>query len=258
MARSTGKGVISFGMVNIPVKLFTTGNSSAKVSFRLLSKDGNKLKQQYIDPTTEQVVEREDMVKGYEYAKGQYVIFKQDEIKAFAEASSPNIAIEEFVPAESVPSTFISKSYYLTPDAGGLKAYGLLAQALTQTGKVGLARWAARGKQYLVMIAPYQDGLAFHQLHYEDEVTKFEDVRIAPDACTEPEVEMAKMLINQISKDRFQPERFTDSVKERLEQAIEAKLQGKELSIPEPEAPKTETVDLMAALKASLAASQAA
>ena len=168
MARSVGKGILGFGMVNVPVKLHSVGNSSAKVSFKLLSPDGNRLKQQYIedgvqDPRVEQAIQalkqkgidpddvpdilkdrpnvivRKDMLKGYEYTKGEFVTFEQDEIKALSEPSSPNIGIEEFVPVESVPPHYIEKSYYLTPDNGGAKAYSLLSRGLAATGRVGLA-----------------------------------------------------------------------------------------------------------------------
>lgn len=254
MARSVGKGVLSFGLVNIPVKLFSTGNSSSRVSFNLMSKSGNRLKQQYIDPTNDEVVPNDSQIRGYEYAKGQYVLFEPDELKALSEASSPNIGIEEFVPAARVPSLYVEKTYYLVPDNGGAKAYALLARALKETGRVGLARWAARGKQHLVMVAPYEDGLAFHQLLYADEVVPFSDVRVAPEKVTDQELELAKMLVNQIASPDFEPEKYSDAVKERMERAIEAKINGLEVAIPEPEAPKDQTLDLLAALKASLSA----
>lgn len=253
MARSTGKGTLCFGMVSIPVKLYTTSNSATRVGFNQLDPQGRRLKQQYVDPDGN-VVERGQMLKGYEFTKDRFVTFTQDEIKSMAEASSPNMGIEEFVPASQVPPTFIEKSYYLSPDNGGARAYSLLAKALKETDKVGLAKWCCRGKTNLVMVAPHGDGLALHQLFYADEVVAFDEVRVAPEAIKDAELQMAKMLIEQVSKPKFEPSNFVDDVKARIERAIDAKINGQPLELPKEEAPKEQIMDLMAALKASLKA----
>ena len=252
MARSTGKGVLNFGMVSIPVKMFTTGNASAKVSFKQLGPQGQKLKQQYVDPDGN-VVARSEMLKGHEFAKGQFITFTPDEVKAFAETTSSNIGIEEFVPAAEVASVYRAKSYYLAPDAGGIRAYGLLSKALQETGKVGLARQCARGKQYLVAIEAFKDGLIMHQLHYSDEVVEYDEVRVAPENVNDQEVSMAKMLIEQISNPTFDPSKYKDEVKARLEAAIDQKINGQVVTMPLPEVEKKQVIDLMDALKASLA-----
>ena len=179
MVRSIGKGVLSFGMVSIPVKLYATCNPATRVGFNQLDPQGRRLRQQYVDPDGN-VIERNRMLKGYEFSKDRFVTFTQDEIKALAETSSPNMDIKEFVLASQVPSVFIEKSYYLVPDNGGTRAYSLFAKALKETDRVGLAKWCCRGKTNLVMIAAHGDGLALHQLFYADEVVTFDEVHVGP------------------------------------------------------------------------------
>jgi len=249
--RSTGKSVLSFGMVSIPIKLFTTSNSATRVGFNQLDPQGRRLKQQYVDPDGN-VVERNQMLKGYEFTKDKFVTFTQDEIKLIAEASSPNMGIEEFVPASQIPSTFIEKSYYLSPDNGGARAYSLLAKVLKETDKVGLAKWCCRGKTNLVMIASHGDGLALHQLFYADEVVSFDELCVAPEVINDAELRMAKMLIEQVSKPKFEPTNFVDDVKARIEKAIDAKINGQTFEPPKEEPAKEQIFDLMTALKASL------
>src|SRR5512143_1142336 len=178
-ARSIATLTVSFGLVAIPVKLYSATESSRAISFNLLHKTcGSRLKQQYVCVKEEVPVAREDMVKGYGFAKDQYVIFTADELKALEEAGSHAAEITEFVPIESIDPVFFDKAYYLAPDKGGAKPYALLARALRESDKCALGRWAARGKQYIVMIRPVEDGLVMQQLLYAGEVRAMKDLEI--------------------------------------------------------------------------------
>jgi DNA end-binding protein Ku len=166
--------MVSFGLVTIPVKLYSTGETAVAFQLNMLhSKCGSRLKQQYVCPVDEVVVGKDEMVKGYEYAKGQYVLFTEDEIKALNREATNAIAITEFVPLEQVDPIYFEKSYYLGPDKGGERPYRLLAEAMRQTSRAALARYAARGKDYLVLLRPFEEGLIMQQLRYYDELRPF-------------------------------------------------------------------------------------
>src|SRR3569623_2197198 len=170
-ARSIGTATISFGLVSIPTKLYTTNESGGDIHFNMLhDKDGGRLKQQYICSKCGEVVDREHTVKGYEHAKGQYVILSAEELKALDAVASQTIALEEFVPASAVDPLFVEKSYYLGPDKGGARAYKLIRDAMLETELVGIAKYAARGKQYIVSLRPFHAGMILHQLRYAQEV----------------------------------------------------------------------------------------
>lgn len=256
-ARSFASGTISFGLVTIPVKLYSTGESSSGIQLNLLhGKCGTRLKQQYVCPTDNQIVGREEMVKGYEYAKGQYVLFSDEELKALTPEATNAIEIAEFVPADQVDPVYFEKSTYLGPDKGGDRPYRLLSEAMRKTGRAALARYAARGKDYLVLLRPYADGLIMQQLRYADEIRSFTEVPAAPAEIKEPELRLAMQLIDQIATDEFHPESYEDNVRKRTRELIEKKVQGQEIQAAPPEAPRAQIVDLMEALKASLAAAQ--
>jgi DNA end-binding protein Ku len=256
-ARSFASGTVSFGLVTIPVKLYSTGESSSGIQLNMLHrKCGTRLKQQYICPTDDQVVGRDEMVKGYEYAKGQYVLFSDEELKALTPEPTNAIEITEFVPADQVDPVYFEKSTYLGPDKGGDRPYRLLSQAMRETGRAAVARYAARGKDYLVLLRPYQDGLIMQQLRYEDEIRKFSEVPVAPAEVKEPELRLAMQLIEQIANDEFHPEAYEDAVRKRTRELIESKVQGEEIKAAPPEAPRAQIIDLMEALKASLSAAQ--
>lgn len=253
-ARAIGSGTVSFGLVSIPVKLYTTKETSAHVSFNMVHGEcGSRLKQQYICPKCEVTVDRSQMKKGYEFQKGQYVVLEADEVKAVEAVSNNAIELTEFVPAEEVDPLYFDKNYYLGPDKGGERAYALLNEAMTRTGLVGLAKYSARGKQYLVMIRPYgETGLILHQLRYPDEVKNFEEVPIEePTAVNNAELKLAIQIIEQIAADEFDPTRYTDDVKERVLELIQQKIDGQEITAA-PEAPQAQVIDLMEALKQSL------
>ncbi len=254
-ARAIGSATVSFGLVSIPVKLYAAGEPSRRISFNLLhEKCGSRLKQQYICPADDEKVERDDMVKGYEFAKGQYVTFTPEELKALEEKATESIEITEFVPAETVPRIYVDKTYYLGPDKGGDRAYRLLSKALRGTDRTAIARYAARGKQYLVMVRPMDDGLVMEQLLYAEEVKSFAEVPMGDADVKDEELTLARQLIDQAASEEFRPENYKDDVRERILDQIQRKVQGEEITTIPTEAPQTQVIDLMEALKASLAA----
>lgn len=258
-ARSIGTGTLSFGMVSIPIRMYSAGESASAVSFNLLhNKCKSRLKQQYVCPKDNEIVPRDQMVKGYEFSKEQYVTFTEEELKSMAEEAQKAIEITEFVPASKVDPVYFDGAYYLGPDKGGEKAYKLINEAMKQTGRAALAKWAARGKQYLVLIRPVDNGLVMQQLLYKDEVRTLAEVPIEEAELKETELKLAVQLIEQIANDEFKPENYEDEVRKRYHEAIQRKVEGQEVTTSA-EAPKTaQIIDLMEALKASLAAKNTA
>jgi DNA end-binding protein Ku len=255
MARAIAGATISFGLVSIPVRLFPATQSSAAISFNLLHKKcGSRLKQQYVCPRDGDVVSRDEMVKGYEFAKDQYVTFTSEELKSLEEKATQSIDIASFVPLAAIDPIYFERPYYLGPEKGGDKAYLLLAEAMRETGRAALARYAARGKQYLVMLRPTADGraLILQELLYADEVRPMADVPLPEGEVREPELKLAKQLIDQIAKETFEPTLFHDEVRERIQADIERKVQGQDISEAAPAPEPARIIDLMAALKASL------
>jgi DNA end-binding protein Ku len=250
-----GTATVSFGLVSIPVKLFPAGQSQAAISFNMLHKKcGSRLKQQYVCSTEGGVVPREETVKGFEFAKGQYVTFTEEELEALEAVSTETIEITEFVPLAKVDPVFFEKAYYLAPEKGGEKAYRLLSEAMRTTGRAALAKYAARGKQYLVLVRPREGRLVLQQLRYADEVRPIEEVPIADAEVKEPELALAVKLVEQIAAESFRPEQYEDEVKKRVEALIERKVAGQEVVAAAPPAEGGgQIIDLMEALKASLA-----
>ncbi len=252
-ARAIASGTVAFGLVSIPVKLFPSVSPSDAIRFNTLHAScGTRIKQQFWCPKDEEVVARPDTVKGYEFAKGQYVTFSPDELKAVEEQSTGGIDITEFVPIERVDPLYYAKSYYLSPDQGASRAYHLLAAALRKTGLVALAKYAARGKQYLVLLRPISQGLILQQLHYPAEVRPVADVGIADAAVEEGELELAIRLIEQSANKTFNPEKYADDVRVRVEELIARKVEGEDITQEPAQSPKSQVIDLMAALKESL------
>jgi DNA end-binding protein Ku len=241
-------------MVSIPVKLYSAAQASSALSFNMLHKAcGSRLKQQYICVKEEVVVPREDIVKGYEFAKDQYVMFTPEELKALEETGTHTAEITEFVPIASVDPVFFDKAYYLAPDKGGAKPYALLAKALRESNRCALGRWAARGKQYIVMIRPVEDGLVMQQLLYANEVRPIAEIEIPKTEVKDAELKLARQLIEQQASDTFDPAAYKDEVRERIEAAVQKKVEGQEISVSEA-APEggAQVIDLMEALRASL------
>ncbi|HEY6558092.1 MAG TPA: Ku protein [Polyangiaceae bacterium] len=256
-ARAISSGTISFGLVSIPVKLFTAA-SSEQIRFNMLHKKcGSRIKQQLYCPVDDALVERDDIVKGYEYSRGQFVQFTDDELKALEAEKSNSIEIVEFVPLARVDFVQVERSYYLGPDKGGDKAYKLLSQAMQSTGKVAVGRWAARGKEQLVLIRPYGDGgLIFHQLYYADEVRAFDEIDTgATFKFSAVEQDLAEKLIDQLSTEDFRPDQYSDSYRDRVQGAVDQKVAGQEITLA-PEEPKAQIIDLFEALKKSISATK--
>jgi DNA end-binding protein Ku len=259
-ARSIGSLTISFGLVAIPVKLYTATQTANTVSFNLLHKTcGSRLKQQYVCIKEGVVVEREDMVKGYEFAKDQYVRFTPDEIKALEEAGTHSIEISEFVPIESVDPVYFDKTYYLAPDKGAAKPYGLLTEALKETKRCAVGRWATRGKAYIVMLRPVGDVLTMQQLHFASDVRPATEVEIAKPDVKQAELKLARQLIDQQSAEKFDPAAYTDELRARIQEQIQKKVEGEEISVSDVQ-PQSggKVIDLMEALRASLAKTETA
>ncbi|HEX2199619.1 MAG TPA: Ku protein [Burkholderiales bacterium] len=257
-ARSIASLTLSFGLVTIPVKLFSATEASRAISFNLLHKGcGSRLKQQYLCVKEEVPVAREDMVKGYEFAKDQYVIFTPEELKALEEAGTQTAEITEFLPVESVDPLYFDKAYYLAPDKGGAKPYALLARALRESKRCAVGRYAARGKQYIVMIRPLKAGdmsaLVMQQLLYAAEVRSIKDIEIPQTEVKDAELKLAQQLIDQQASERFDPAAYTDEVRARIEAAVQKKVEGQEVTMAEaPEPGGGQVIDLMDALRASL------
>ena len=254
-ARSIASLTVSFGLVSIPVKLYSATQSSGTISFNLLHKGcGSRLKQQYLCAKEEVVVPRDDMVKGYEFAKDQYVMFTPEELKALEETGTHTAEITEFVPIESVDPVYFDKAYYLAPDKGGAKPYALLTKALAETNRCALGRWASRGKQYIVMIRPIDGGLAMQQLLYAGEVRSIKEIDIPATDVKPAELKLAEQLIEQQAAETFDPAAYKDDVKARIEAAIQKKVEGQEIAVAEA-APEggAQVIDLMEALRASIA-----
>jgi DNA end-binding protein Ku len=253
-ARAIASGTVSFGLVSIPVKLFTAA-SSEQASFNMLHKKcGGRVKQQYICPTdNNEVVDRKDMVKGYEHARGQYVLFTEEELKAFEAERSNAIEITEFVPLASVDFVHVEKSYYLGADKGGDKAYRLLSEAMTRKKVVAIGRWAARGKEQLVVVRPYEEGLILHQLYYANEVRSFAELDpTAKVTLSDKERELAEKLIEQLTSEAFEAAKYHDTFSDKVRAAVEQKAAGQEITVA-PEVPKAQIIDLFDALKRTLA-----
>jgi DNA end-binding protein Ku len=253
-ARAIGSGTISFGLVSIPFKTYTAA-SSQNVSFNMLHKKcGGRMKQQYLCPVDNVVVERTDMVKGFEFAKDQYVQFTEDDLKKLEAAKTDSLELVEFVPESTVDLVYIEKSYYIGPDKGGDRAYQLLAQAMKRANKIAVGRYWTRGRQQVVLIRPYHTkGLIMHYVYYANEVRSFDEVGTGSDTTFKDiELDLADKLIAQLATDEFKADKYRDEYQDRIRAAVDQKVAGQEISVSE-DAPKAQIIDLFEALKRSLA-----
>jgi DNA end-binding protein Ku len=252
-ARAIDSATIAFGLVSIPIKIYSTSAPSNEIHFHLIHEGcGERLKQRYVCPRHGEI-ERAAMAKGYELTKGNFVELSKEELKALEAVTSDELAIQEFVPAAAVDPILVDRTYYVGPDKGGERAYRLLRDALEDAELVGIASYAARGKQYVVMVRPFEDGLAMHQLRYPDEIKDWSEVPVGKLPKAAPtELGLARQIVDQLRHDTFDPGQYTDDVKRRVRKLIAKKAKGGEIVAP-PEAPKPEVTDLMEALKASLA-----
>jgi DNA end-binding protein Ku len=250
---SIGSANISFGLVSIPIRMYTAA-SAGGVSFNQIHpKCGGRVRQQLICPTCNEVVERNTLAKGYEFAKDQYVQFTEDELKALEGEASKMIDIAEFVPLDQVDPIYFEKTYYLGPDKGGEKAYRLLSDTMKKSGRVALAKYVMRGKENLVLIRAAGNGLMLHTMYFADEIRDFTEVDKGEDAKVKPgEMELADRLIKELAVDAFKPEQYADEYRGRVLAAVEQKVEGKEVTTLAPQAQRAQVIDLMDALKQSL------
>lgn len=254
MPRAFASGQIAFGLVSIPVKLFSATEASEQIRFNMLHRDcGSRIQQQLFCPKDERTIDRSETVKGYEFSKGQYVLFSEEELKAIEEKSTQTIEISEFLPKEAIDPIYFQKANYMAPDKGGERAYALLSKALEQTGRWALAKYAARGKQYLVIIRPVGKGLVMQQLFYPNEIRSMDELDLGEPVVKDNELKMAVQLAEMGASEEFHPEAYRDEVAERARSMIQRKIEGEEITNMIEDQPHAQVIDLMEALKASLA-----
>ena len=255
MPRAIATGQIAFGLVSIPVKLFSAAESSERISFNMLHKDcGNRVQQQLFCAKDERTIDRSEVVKGYEFSRGQYVLFTEEELKALEEKSTQQIDITEFVKSDQIDPIYFAKPYYLGPDKGGNRAYALLARALQETGRWAVAKYAARGKGYLVVILPLGSGLVMQQLYYPNEIRAISELDLGDQSVKDNELKMAIQLAEMSASDAFRPDTYRDEVQERIRGLIQKKIEGEEITGALVEEPRAQVIDLMDALRRSLGA----
>ncbi|MDP9179037.1 MAG: Ku protein [Gemmatimonadota bacterium] len=253
-ARSIASATISFGLVSVPVNVYSSSESKASVSFNMLHKDcGGRLKQHYTCTKDNEVVTRDNTVKGYEFAKDQYVILTPEELKALEEKATSTIDVIEFVPLAEVDRVYLEKVYYLGPDKGGDRAYRLLVEALKTSGKAALGQYAARGQQHLVLLRARDGVLVMEQLYYADEIRPTTEVPVPDGDVKDAELKLAMMLIDQTANESFEPTKYKDTVRERVLETIQRKVDGQDItSDVAANGGGDKILDLMEALKASL------
>jgi DNA end-binding protein Ku len=253
-SRPISAGTISFGLVSIPVRLFTAA-SAKSVSFNLLhEKDKSRIQQKIYCPVDDKIVDRSELVRGYEIEKGRYVTFTDEELKSLeARGGDPSIEISEFIPLAEVDPVYFEDGYYLGCEAGSAKAYRLLADAMADSSRVALATFTMRGKEHLVLIRPYAKGLMLHTMYYADEIRPVDEVDRGLNVETKAaELDLAKRLIEDLTGKKFDPAKYHDNYRERVIEAAQRKLDGQEVTEAAPEERRGQVIDLMAALKASL------
>jgi DNA end-binding protein Ku len=251
--RPLRNATITFGLVSIPVR-FYTATKSEDVSFNLLHEScGSRVNRKWWCPEHEEIVASDELIRGYQITKGKYVTFTDEEIDALETDDNRALDITEFVDLSEIDPLFFEKSYYLGPAPGGGKTYKLLSTAMKKEHKVAVARWVASGKEHLVVLRPYQDGLVLHTMYYADEVRDFGALDLEDAPIKDKEVQLAEMLINELTEKKFNPLQFKDEYRDRLLDKIKAKSQGKTIVAEEKEPEKGgEVIDIMEALRRSL------
>jgi len=253
MPRAIANGQIAFGLVSIPVKLFSAAESSERIAFNMLHKEcGTRIQQQLFCPNDERTIDRTEVVKGYEFSKGQYVLFTDEELKQLEEKTTQQIDITEFVKSDLIDPIYFAKPYYLGPDKNASRAYALLAAALKETGRWAVAKYAARGKGYIVVIRPLGKGLVMQQLYYPNEIRSIDELDLGDSAVKDNELKMAIQLAEMSASDEFHPENYRDEVQDRIRGLIQKKVEGEEITSALIEEPRAQVIDLMEALRKSL------
>jgi DNA end-binding protein Ku len=257
MPRAIWSGSISFGLVNVPVKLFGATSQKDVRFHQLHDEDGARIQQKRVCSKDGEEVPLEHIVKGYEVARDRYVLITPEELEALDPKATRTIDILDFVDLDEIDPVYFESTYYLVPEKGAGKAYRLLLEAMRQANKVGIARVVLRQKQHLVALRPKEDALAMSSLLYADEVVPVDQLEGLPGdvEVTQRELTMAQQLIDSLS-DKWRPEQYKDEYRERVLDLIERKAQGQEIAAPEAEEEQAPVVDLMAALEASLAAAK--
>src|SRR5256714_1112002 len=246
---STGSANISFGLVSIPIRMYTAASAGGASFNQIHQKCGGRIRQQQICPTCNEVVERSALVKGYEFAKDQYVQFTDDELKGLEGEASRMIDIAEFVPLDKVDPIYFEKTYYLGPDKGGEKAYRLLADAVTASERVALAKFVMRGKESLVLVRAAGGGLMLHTMYFADEVRSFDEIDKGQSAkIKDGELSLAQQLIDGLSNAEFEADRYADDYRQRVLELVESKVEGKEITTIGPPVQRAQVIDLMEAL----------
>lgn len=251
MASTVWKGHLTFGLVSFPVRLYSAARGET-IGFNLLhAPDHSRIKQVTFCQAEDKPVPRTELVKGYEYEKGRYVVIDEEDIKKVAPKTAKVMEIQEFVKAGDVDPVFFESSYYMAPDEGGEKPYALLFEALRQSGYYGIAKVAMHNREHVVILRPARRGILLHTMYYVDEIRQVDEFRTDTGMVKEKELEMAKMLIDSLAES-FQPEKYNDTYRENLQRMIEAKIEGRK--VVETPAPKVAPViDIMEALRRSLA-----
>jgi DNA end-binding protein Ku len=252
-ARSISTASLTFGLVSIPVRLFPA-TSSKSVSFHLLhAKDMSRIQQKIYCPKEDKIVDRSELVRGYEIEKDRYVTFTDEELKKLEAQADRAVEITEFIPASEVDPVYFENSYLLGCEPTSAKAYRLLQEAMTKADRVGVAKYTMRGKERLVLIRPYENGLMMHTMYYNDEIRSFGEIDHGANAqVKDSELSLAQRLLDDLTQKKFKPSEFKDNYRERVIEAAEQKMAGNELTAPAPEAPHGKVIDLMSALKESL------
>ncbi len=252
-ARATGSATISFGLVSIPVKLYTA-TSAEGVSFHMLHRTcGTRVKMQLYCPFDNEVVQRRDTVKGYEHQKDQFVRFEEDELRRLEAEKTDRLEIVEFVPLDAVDWVYLADTHYLGPARGGDRAYKLLSESMDRMKRLAVGRFHAHGKTQLVVLRAYQGGLAMHQVHYATDVRSMDEVERPGKLDFKPvEQELADRLVEQLSVPAFRPEQYRDDHRDRVLAAVDQKVAGREVSAS-PAEPQAQVIDLFEALRRSLA-----
>lgn len=252
MPASVWTGYLTFGLISMPVRLFS-GARGEHISFHMLHRDDHvRVKQQLICPEEDKVVGRDEIVKGYEYRKGEYVIIEPEEIKKIEPKTAKAMEILEFVKSSDVDPIYFESSYYMVPEEAGKRPYALLAKALEETEYVAIAKLTMHNREYTVFLRPYRDGMMLHTMYYKEEVREMENFGSTGVELREAEVKVAHQLIEALAAP-FEPEKYHDTFEENLKKLIQARLEGKEVEAVEKPKKAAPVVDLMAALKESLA-----
>lgn len=251
--RSVSTASLTFGLVSIPVRLFPA-TSSKTVRFNLLhAKDKSRIQEKIFCPVEEQIIDRSELVRGYEVEKGKYVTFTDDELKKLEAQADHAVEISEFIPVTEVDPVYFENSYLLGCEPTSAKAYHLLREAMANANRVGVAKFTMRGKERLVLIRPFEKGLMLHTMYYADEVRSFIEIDHGADApVKESELNLAQRLIADLTEKKFNPEKYKDTYRERVIEAAEQKMAGHEVTESAPEVRKGQVIDLMSALKQSL------